>query len=280
MQKSREKSAAVIAVLLLGACGGAGEDTTSTDRRPTTTAAAPVVESTTTAPGATAAAEQTGETNVVPPTTTAPTTTTPDGPTTTAVDAAPSVSAARPGTYVYRQSGSSSHGEVPAQGTLVVDAPAAGGAQLWRRAVDPKQPASEVHYAFRADGPFIERVVKRSSGLEFDCTFDEPLPAPPWPGSIGETFGGHADCGRITVDVQGRVVERRTATIDGTAVEVIVVETTTTTAGQVKSTTDEVQWWAPELSLSVHTESRQRGTFAGLAISSDITSDLLSIHPT
>ena len=184
-----------------------------------------------------------------------------------------------PGTYVYAQSGSSSHGEVPAKGTLTVDPVDGNGAQTWHRAVDPSAPASDITYVFRSDGPFIANVVTRASGFEFDCPFDPLLPAPPWPESVGLTISGHSECGSITVDVQGRITGQRTVTLDGESVDVIVVETTTTTYGQINSTATDVQWWAPALALTVHTERHQEGKFAGLAFSSDITSDLVSRYP-
>ena len=139
--------------------------------------------------------------------------------------------------------------------------------------------SADITYAFRNDGPFITDVSMRDQGLQFTCHFDPPVPAPPWPATDGKTITGHASCGQITVDVSGRITSHRSSSSTGATIEVVVVETTLTTHGQVESTTNDIQWWAPSLRLPVHSESKTDGRFGAFGFSSNVTTDLKSARP-
>lgn len=192
-----------------------------------------------------------------------------------------------PGTYRERQSGTSTAGgatkPVPAEGTLNVDAAKGDGTQVWHRAVDPSQAPSDTTLAFRTNGMFIVSTVTRASGggasVSFTCTFDPPVPSPPWPPSVGATFGGHGQCQSFTADISGRITGTRQATLDGSPLTVVVVESDLVTHGQVESTGHEVDWFSPALRLVVHSESQAKGTYGMISFASNVTSDLVSGHP-
>src|SRR5207253_1474947 len=62
---------------------------------------------------------------------------------------------ATPGSYDYAQSGSSSLGAVPANGTLTVDPASAANVQIFHRYADTSGPANDTTFAFKSTGPFI-----------------------------------------------------------------------------------------------------------------------------
>jgi hypothetical protein len=265
-----------VALITVGACGNgksgktakgttssSGVDTTLAGDASATTAPGGATASTTKAGGSATTVKGAGGTAVGA-----------GGPSATKVPA-PAV----PGTYEYAQSGTSNVGKVPATGTLKVDSADAANNQNFHRAVDPAQPPSDITYAFRTSGPFITATVVRAQGLQYECHFDPGIPAPPWPATDGKPISGHANCGPITVDVSGSITGHRTATVDGKPIDVIVITTTITTHGQIESTSNDVQWWAPSLSLPVHSESKMHGSFGAFAFQSDVTSDLKSTHP-
>ena len=184
-----------------------------------------------------------------------------------------------PGTYDYAQSGTSTAGSVPPNGLLKVDPANASGIQVLHRQVDPSQPGSDTTVAFRADGPFITDTVTRQQQFEVRCHFDPPIAAPPWPATEGKPISGKADCGQIKVEVNGSITGHRTTKLDGADIEVVVATVTIKTTGQVESTTTETQWWAPSLRLTVHTESKSKGSFGAFPFESNVTSDLKSGKP-
>lgn len=191
------------------------------------------------------------------------------------------------GTYRERQSGTSTAGAttkpVPSEGTLRVDAAKADGTQVWHRAVDPAQAPSDTTLSFRPDGMFIVSTITRASGggasVSFTCTFEPPVPSPPWPPSVGATFGGHGQCQSFTADVSGRITGTRQVTLDGSPITVFVAESDLVTHGQVESTGHEVDWFSPALRLVVHNESQAKGTYGVVSFASNVTSDLVSGRP-
>jgi hypothetical protein len=183
------------------------------------------------------------------------------------------------GTYDYNQSGTSSFGAVPTSGTLVVDAANGSGVQVFHRYPDPQGQPQDTTMAFRSDGPFITDVVQRQQQLEFRCHFDPAIPAPPWPPDTGKAIKAHANCNGITVDINGTITGKKTVTLDGKPVEVIMGKVTVTTHGQVESTSNREQWWAPSLRLDVHVHDVTTGTAFGFKVNSDVTSDLKSGVP-
>ncbi len=264
---------AIVLVVLTAACGG-DDDNTETGKSDDTTSTSSDVTTTTVTAAAgatTTAAARAGATA----TTRAGATATTSKPTSPSGAPTP----ANPGTYDYAQSGSSSTGAVPPIGTLTIDPASAANTQQWHRRVDPSQAPNDLSYLFRTDGPFITDAVTRAQGLEIRCHFDAPVPAPPWPATVGKTITGHAVCGQITVDVTGSITELRKATVDGKSIDVVVIKTTLTTKGQVESTSNDVQWWAPSLRIPVHSESNTTGRFGAFTFRSNVISDLKSATP-
>jgi hypothetical protein len=193
----------------------------------------------------------------------------------------------RAGTYRYRQSGTNTAGAtsmaVPPEGTLRVDPPS-GSTQVWHRATDPNQPPSDTTLQFRPDGMWItsqiQRVTVAGQTSQFSCGFPTPMPAPPWPPTVGANFTGHGDCGTFTVDVTGRITSTRTVTLDGISVPVFIIESSLTTHGQVQSSATETDWFSPALRLAVHTETHGSGTYGIVSYRTDTVADLESTKPT
>ena len=192
-----------------------------------------------------------------------------------------------PGTYRFRQSGSSTVGSTttaaPANGTMTVDPASSNGTQVFHRFVRTDQPPSDTTFSFGPSGMFITTVVTRmtvgTQTVAFTCTFNPPVPAPPWPPSVGASISGSGSCGSFTAQVSGRIDGTKTVTLDGAPVMVYVVDTTIVTHGQVESTQTQTDWFAPSLRLSVHNENRAKGTYGPFSFSSTLVSDLESGRP-
>ena len=277
----RRIATVVVLVLVLAACGGGGgggDDATSAssseDDTTTTSTAAETADGSSTTTSAAPAAS--------PSTTATPT----DA---SAVEsAAPGSAAPAPlpaGTYRYRQSGSAKVGtetyDAPPEGKLVADAAGADGKQVLHRYIDPNGEPSDSTMRFGADGMFILDTLVRMGETEIRCTFEPPLAAPPWPPTVGATSSGHGDCGSMfSTDVASEITEARTVDLDGRTYDAVVVRSVITTTGQFESKTDQVDWFVPELRMSVHTEQEMTGRFGTFTFESSGTSDLLSATPT
>ncbi|HUR78259.1 MAG TPA: hypothetical protein VMZ22_09955 [Acidimicrobiales bacterium] len=265
--------------LLAGACGGGKGDKSpeSSPRRTTTT-------ETDTSTTLEAGDHATPTTPNGPTTTTAKSarvTSKSGAPATTNPNAAPAP--AKQGTYDYAQSGTTSQGEVPPDGTLVVSG--GGPSQVFKRYVDPDQPPSDLNFVFRDDGPFITGAVVRFPGQTITCTFGPPVPAPPWPPTTGRSFSGHATCtGGYSADLTGSITGRTTDSVGGSAVDGVVVSSTLHVVGTgADITVKDTQHWAPSLRVSTFSHETISGTvnfgFGNVPITGDITSKLKSISP-
>jgi len=169
---------------------------------------------------------------------------------------------------------------VPAAGSLKVDPANGAGVQVWHAYSDPTQPPTgDLTFAFRADGPFVTDTETRQGGLDIKCHFDPPIALPPWPATDGKTLKGHANCGQLTVDVAGSITGHKSVTLEGKSIDVVVIQQTITTHGQVESTSNGEQWWAPSLRIPVHDHSTMSGTFGAFKFQSDTTRDLKSATP-
>jgi len=173
---------------------------------------------------------------------------------------------------------------VPAEGTLRIDPAASDGTQVSHRTVDPNGPPSDSVFAFRNGGIFLTQTVLRSNAggqqTTFICTFNPPLPTPPWPPTVGATFQGHGDCGKFTVDVSGRVTAQQDVRLDNASHHVYVVSSTLTFHGQLEGSGTQTDWFDPATTLTVHEESTQNAKYGGVvSFASHTVSDLLSEHP-
>lgn len=192
-----------------------------------------------------------------------------------------------PGTYRYTQSGSftalNSTQNVPAQGTIVVDAAAPQGAgswtQVWHSYVDPNQPPSDTTFSITPSGVAIVSEVIRMGGQTFTCTFATPLLVVDWPPTVGHQFSGSANCGSFTVQASGSISGTQQTSVGGSPVTAYVVTTNVTTSGSVSSTSTETDWLDPVHNLDVRQQSQEKGTYQGIAFQSQVTRTLTSTQP-
>ena len=191
---------------------------------------------------------------------------------------------ATPGTYKYRQSGTTTFGSstkpVPAEGTAKIDPVSAQGTQTLHRTVDSSQPPSDTVFLFRDGGVFLTQIVQRSNATgqttTFTCTFAPPMPTPPWPPTVGGSYQGHADCGSFTIDVHGSVQGTKTA-LGRTA---FVLGSTLAFHGQLEGSGTQTDWVDPTSSLILHEDTSQSLTYGGFVhIAGTVTSDLESLTP-
>jgi hypothetical protein len=285
MRSRRLAALAGLVALTLAACGGGHKKATG---------AAATVSTTSTSTAATAG---TGEVTSVAP---SPTTTAASPSKTTATSAksgasgssqaasAPATPGAPqpipPGKYTYNQKGEFKVGvnsqATPAQGTLTLDPPASDGHQVAHRATDPSQPSSDTTFLFKSDGMFLESTRQGSGSTTFSCTFNPPIPTPPWPPAVGKSLSGHANCDPgFTTDVSGKITDTKQVPLDGKTYTVYVVETTVDTHGSLESHTTQVNWFSPDLRLSTHDESHTTGSYQGFSFTSDQADDLVSGKP-
>jgi len=273
----------VMLALTAAACGSNSKKTAATRRATTTTS-----ESTTTstAPQATTTSAASGG-GGGGATTTAARAGTPGASTTVASGAKGGPAPVAPGKYRYKQTGKATIGNnsstVPPEGTLVVDPATPDGSQVFHRVVDPDKGSSDLTLVFNAQGVFLKSTTMRQgSGFQsvtFTCTFNPPMPVPPWPPTVGATFSGKADCGSFTTELNGKVDGKRQVTLDGAPVDVFVLSISTATHGQLESSGTEVRWFAPASRMVVHDESHQKGSYGPFSFASDGTSDLISAKP-
>lgn len=271
---------AVVLALVLAACGGGGggdpEAASSGSSSTTTSTTSDATDESTTSTSATP-----GTTGDAPGTTAAPSA---GAAASAAAPASAGPTPLAPGTYHYRQTGSTKVGadsyESPPEGTSVADPPNADGTQVIHRYIDPEGKPSDATMRFGPDGIFMLETVVRAGGTEVRCTFDPPLATPAWPPTVGATSSGHGECGAFTTDVTSEITETRTVTLDGRSYDAVVVRSTITTSGQFESTSSQVDWFVPELRLSTHSETTSKGSFGAFTFESAGTSDLLSATPT
>jgi hypothetical protein len=198
------------------------------------------------------------------------------------------LSPATPGTYHYRQSGTTTEGakssDVPAEGRLVVAGAGADHSQVMTRYVRDSDPPEETTFVFRDGGVFLRRfVVKTGLGgasFDFACDFAPEVPAPPWPAKAGATISASGNCGTFTAKVTGKISGAEETQLDGKALKVWVVELTLDLSGQVTGTVHEVDRFAPALSLSVRSNRDMDIQYGFSRYKTSVASVLESGHPT
>jgi hypothetical protein len=166
---------------------------------------------------------------------------------------------------------------------MTVDPADGAGAQTWHRVVDPGKWSSDSTFAYASGGPLLEVTTLRSSSgdvtISSTCTFSPPMPAPPWPPTVGAKFSGHADCGDFTVDVTGSITGTQDVVIDGGTRTTYVVSSQLTSQGHIESTGTETDWYDPASRLPLHVDAHQQGTYGVVEFDQQLTSDLLSLKP-
>lgn len=192
-----------------------------------------------------------------------------------------------PGTYVVDQSGgvttslpgySSSE---PPQGKLVVDPAQQDGVQVEHRYVDPNQPPADTTLRFLASGPVVVSLTEGSGSAGVSCTFDPPIPAPPWPPAVGKSFSSQGNCGNgTTASVRGQITAAKSAKLaDGEVFPVWVIDSVVDMQGKIQAQGTQEDWYSPALRLAVHEHIHMSGTYSGVGFTLDSTWDLASSHP-
>ena len=209
-----------------------------------------------------------------------------------AASSAATLTPATPGTYTYAQSGSltvaGSTSQDPPTGTVVVQAPTSKGTdtwtQVWENYVNTSQAPTDETFLIDPSGFSIEsELVQMSYGgqtASFDCTFDQPVLILPWPAKVGYSFSGSGTCGSgIDLTVSGTITGTQPVTLDGTTVTTYVISTAVKTTGQVTSTDNETDWFAPSLRLDAKSQSNESGSYGPFPFSAQVTRTLESGHP-
>ncbi|MDQ1417202.1 MAG: hypothetical protein QOF81_2815 [Acidimicrobiaceae bacterium] len=189
--------------------------------------------------------------------------------------------AAAPGTYRYRQSGTLAG--TPAEGTLVVAPVSGSGTQVWTRKVGGTVPASTSVMLFNATGSYLVSPGGQTGGAPAACTFNAPVPWPPWPTTPGRTYAAQATCSGPVSSYQatGRVQGTATLSLDGHAVNTSIVVNTFVLKGSyagspLTMTLTETDYYSPTLRVPVVTRTHVVGSALGLPVSTDRTDILES----
>jgi hypothetical protein len=283
----------VVLVLALAGCGSAGAKATSNNHQPAATGGSTTSSSEATAAGQTpststggGSSSSSGHGQSSTPSSTSPPAATGPGPAAT-------------GTYTYDQSGSLTAGgssqQFPPQGTIVVDAASADGAdswiQVWHSYLDTSEPPSNTTFATTPSGIAITSEVIQMSAdgqtISFTCAFSSPVQVIDWPPTVGHQFSGSTKCtspnnsyGSFTVSLSGSVSGTQPTSDGGSPATAYVVSTKATTSGSVTSTTTETDWFDPGPDIDLYQSSQQSGNYEGLvSFSSMVTRTLVSTHP-
>lgn len=187
---------------------------------------------------------------------------------------------AAPGKYIVDQSGYftflGSKTQNQPQGTLVIDPVQSNGVQVSHRYVSSNNQPADTTTQYTANGPYVLSTSMASPQGNITCTFNPPIPAPPWPTSAGQTFNSQGNCGNITVSVQGRIAGTQTDTLkDGETFTVWVIDSTLTLSGAISGSGTQVDWYAPAVRLPLHEQVDMQGT----SFEMHSVSDLESSHP-
>lgn len=191
---------------------------------------------------------------------------------------------AAPGKYIVDQSGGVTAGVYqssnPPQGTLVIDPVQPNGVQMSHRYISSNSQPSDTATQYSANGPYILSTSEQGPQGNTTCTFNPPIPAPPWPTSAGQTFNSQGSCGSFSVSVQGRVAGTQTDTLkDGETFTVWVINSTLTISGSITGSGTQVDWYSPALRLPLHEQVDMNGTYSGVSFKLHNVSDLESSHP-
>lgn len=191
---------------------------------------------------------------------------------------------AAPGRYIVDQSGGVTAGVYqssnPPQGTLVIDPAQSNGVQVSHRYVSSNSQPADTDTQYTANGPYVLSTTEQGPQGNTTCTFNPPIPAPPWPTSVGQTFNSQGNCGTFTVSVQGRVAGTQTDTLkDGETLTVWVIDSTLTLSGSVTGSGTQVDWYSPAVRLPLHEQVDLNGTYSGVSFKMHNVSDLESSHP-
>jgi hypothetical protein len=228
---------------------------------------------------------------------------------------APAVAAPPPaaaGSYPLSQSGGIRVGSyylaLPSRGALVVGAPQSGGNQLWQYygeaagapagtgvpslsqglqellqriegSVGLDSQPSYTKVQFRPSGPVVVSATEPTGSGNQPCSFDPPLPFPPWPPTAGEQAGTGGTCGASSVSISEVVTGTEDIAVTGTTYTTWILDITIKTTGQLASSGEQVDYYSPALRLPLQESSDIQGAYDGVSFALQSASALLSGRP-
>lgn len=270
----------VVAVALVGACSGGGKDDkklTAADSKKTTTTLS-VGEDDTTTTGVSGASGTSGTSSGTGTTVKGSTATTAKGASpattagstaTTAAPGEPAPTSADNGTYTYSQSGTTPDGPVPPQGTLQVSG------SSFARYYDSSKAPQRLTYVFNSEGAFITAATLSFNGASANCTFGNPLAAPPWPPTPGKTDSASGTCstlaGKLTAVGSSRVVSR-----NGDIVTLSISVHAYNADRSIDVQLNDTEGWSISRRVPKTSHQTFSGTALGNPVNGDVSSTLIS----
>lgn len=241
----------------------------------TASAAATATPATTAAPSAAATSAGRAVTPTAPAAAAAST-----APATRATTAA--LTGTAPGTYTSATSGTVTFGtgKQDASGTQTLTiSPLRGDTQHSKTHGD--QGDTDEDLVVRSTGTYLATLTLTSPAFTKTFAPAAPVLLVPDPGTVGSSWSWSAvsSDGKTTARTTNRVDRTETVTVGGTRVSTVVVVSHLVLSGDVTYTADLTTDWAPSLRLPVRTHTVGKGSYSGIAFSTDVTSLLRSLRP-
>ena len=281
---SRRVPIVLLAVLLAaGACGGGKKHNVSLANGTTSTTATGDSTTTTAAGTEPGAVQAGGSTTTVKGATTTVKAGTTGG--TSGGSAGTAAVGAKPGTYHYTQTGTTSFGPAPGSVTTVVDAPTADGDQhsSSKDASGNDSGDSVLHH--QADGVYLKDL-KINAGTTKEFVFNPLALAEPQPAPAGKQWqwGPYTSTdGKTTINATLKVVRDETITVGGEQVACTLVNVVVKTSGDITSTSTQDVWTSSTYKLIVQEHDVVDGSAqyqgAPVTFHSDTTRKLDSTKP-
>jgi hypothetical protein len=191
-----------------------------------------------------------------------------------------------PGTYRYRQSGSSKFGTFTAypdpEGTLTVDRATPtpdGRKQVQTRRFSSNQSQKQT-FLFRSDSIQLLETASSFGGQQQVCDPQPPLTVVKLPLKVGTKWTDAATCNGQNITLSGEVLRTERRKVGDASVPTYVVHVVSHFRGSGFSIDDDLTvWLSPAYRLYVHTVDSTKGTAQGIPITSQQTDDLESLAP-
>lgn len=187
-----------------------------------------------------------------------------------------------PGTYTSDTSGTVTFGtgKQDASGTQTLTvSPLRGDTQHSK--VHGDQGDTDEDLVVRSTGTYLAGLTLTSPAFTKAFRPAAPVLLVPDPATVGSSWSWTAVStdGKTTARTTNRVERTETVTVGGTRVSTAVVVSHLVLSGDVSYTADLTTDWAPSLRLPVRTRTVGKGTYSGIAFSTDVTSLLRSLQP-
>lgn len=195
-------------------------------------------------------------------------------------DTTPPPGVPAPGVYRFRATGKESAGSgvvsaerpLPAEAVYIIS-PIAGGYHEDLRL--SKEHVEEARYLVSATAATAtwRRTKVTFLGVGADDRTDVTPPSIDHPTSftVGHSWGGRYNLGKLAVDYRGTVVSKGTATLDGKTVPIVTLRTESTFTGSTPGSRTDVVGWSPKYSMPVTwTITQKTGGDADFAITASL----------